>query len=363
MKKILITGALGYLGSVLTPYLIERGYDCLGYDTGFFKDCSLFAPKKYQVIIKDVRELNENELYGVDVVVHLAGMMNETVGHLTSENIYNPIRAYTLRLAEMCKALGIRFIFSSSCSAYGFGDEIFNEQSAVHPQTPYALNKYEIEQDLQSISDENFSPIALRLSTLFGLSPFVRFDMLVNMLAGMAVTTNEIILNSDGLSWRPHVYITDVCEAFRCAIDFDYRAGRLLVVNVGRDENNTQTLEVARLVQSIRPGCELQFLSQLTDMAAEKKELIQGSTGTNITQTGKDTRSFKVSFAKIKEVFPQLNIGVTLTEGIKQMFVTLDEIKLTEEKFQSSNFYRLKHMNKLYAAGKLNDNLYWKNNT
>lgn len=360
MTKILITGSLGYIGGVLAPYLQEHNFECTGLDTGFFEDCTLYAPAPSKTIIKDIRDFREEDLKGIDVVIHLAGMMNETVGNLSSERIYDPIRKYTLDIAQLCKKLDVRFIFSSSCSVYGIGENGFlNEESPVNPQTPYATNKYQIEQDLNQISDRNFSPIALRLSTVFGLSPYMRFDMLVNMLVGMAFTSNQIILNSDGESWRPHINILDVCQAFRRCINLDYQAGQLLILNTGDVQNNHQTIEIARMVQEQWPGTQLSFLSDRSDIVEGEKRLIQGSTAPQNIQSGRDTRTYSVSFSKIKDRLPEFQCHWSVKSGISDMFERLKGQGLSGSLFKSENFYRLNHMNELHKQGKLDDSLHW----
>jgi len=219
MKRILVTGSLGYLGSVLTKSLVDSGMDCIGYDTAFFKDCLLYEPSTTTTFLKDARDLTEADLKNVDVVVHLAGISNDPMGKLDAAQIYNPTRIYSFNIAKLCKKLGIKFIFASSCSVYGLGaEELLTELSPTYPQTPYSLNKLQIEEDLSSISDKDFSPIALRFATVFGPSPRLRFDVVVNMLTGMAMANKTIVLNSDGMSWRPNVHIKDVCLAVKCAI-------------------------------------------------------------------------------------------------------------------------------------------------
>jgi nucleoside-diphosphate-sugar epimerase len=155
----------------------------------------------------------------------------------------------------MCKKLGIRYIFPSSCSLYGIGEVALDEESPTNPQTPYSLNKLQIEQDLAALADKTFSPIALRLATVFGISPRIRFDVVINMLCGMAVAQKQVVLNSDGQAWRPHLEIQDACEAFRCCIEWNYQDGKLMVLNVGRNDNNWKILDVARLIKSKVNGC------------------------------------------------------------------------------------------------------------
>ena len=157
--------------------------------------------------------------------------------------------------------MGVKFIFASSCSVYGIGkDHHLNEDSPINPQTLYSLNKAQIENDLRAISGATFSPIALRFATVFGPSPRIRFDLVINMFAGMAVTDGVIVLNSDGLAWRPNLHILDACHAIRSAIELNNKDG-LLVMNVGSEENNMSIIDLAKSIQIAVPGCELKYLT------------------------------------------------------------------------------------------------------
>ena len=148
MKKVLITGSQGYLGSVMTEYLADQGFDCIGFDTGFFKNTLLYPAPKTKTVFRDARDLIESDLENIDVVVHLAGISNDPMGKLDAARIYDPTRKYAFEIAKMCKKLGVRFVFASSCSIYGLGhDELLTEDSEVHPQTGYSKNKLEVEQD------------------------------------------------------------------------------------------------------------------------------------------------------------------------------------------------------------------------
>jgi nucleoside-diphosphate-sugar epimerase len=300
MKRILVTGSCGYLGSVLTQALADNGYDVIGYDAGFFKDCLLGPPPSTKTIFRDVRDIAEEDLSGVDSVVHLAGISNDPMGKLDAARVYDPTRVYSLKIATLCKKLGVKFVFASSCSIYGIGgNERLSETSHTNPQTYYSLNKQQIEEDLRAISDERFSPIILRFATVFGLSPRPRFDVVINMLAGMAVADGVIVLNSDGKAWRPNLHIMDVCRSVICAIELDYQDGDPLVLNVGSDDNNLQIIDIARTIQSIVPGCEVKFLSDNPEL--DKEGLIRDR---KVKQAGGDARTYQVSFEKIAEVFP-----------------------------------------------------------
>ena len=132
MKKVLVTGSLGYIGSVLTEYLEKKGFSVVGYDTGFFRDALLYAPPSTETVLRDARDIDEKDIEGVDVLVHLAGISNDPLGKLDAARTYDPTRAYSARLAELCKKKGIQFIFASSCSIYGVGQgELLDETSPV----------------------------------------------------------------------------------------------------------------------------------------------------------------------------------------------------------------------------------------
>jgi len=351
--KVLITGSLGYLGSMLTEYLAQHGCSCVGYDTGFFRDCLLYPPYPAQTVLRDARDITEQDLEGINAVVHLAGISNDPFGNLDAAAIYDPTRRYAKVLAEICKRKGVRFVFASSCSVYGKSDGgVLNEDSKANPQTPYSLNKLQVEEDLRLLADKDFSPIALRFATAFGLSPRIRFDLVINMFAGMAAITKKIILNSDGNAWRPNVHVLDICQAIRCAVASQWHGGELLVLNVGDDANNMQIVEIAKLVQKSIPGCELKFLSEDKDL--DKEGLVRDR-----KVKGTDTRTYQVSFEKIKKLFPDFRCEWTIEKGVREMAEKFRELPLTEQSLKNINFYRLQKIERLYLDHCLSDDLRW----
>lgn len=358
MRRILVTGSLGYLGSVLTQNLDENGFDCVGYDSGFFKDCLLYPTLATETFFRDTRDIAEADLKDVDVVVHLAGISNDPMGKLDAARVYDPTRIYSFAIAKLCKKLGVRFIFASSCSVYGIGeDALLTESSPTHPQTYYSLNKLQIEEDLRSISDKDFSPIALRFATVYGLSPRLRFDIVINMLTGMSVTDGSIILNSDGKSWRPNLHILDMCQAVRRAIELDYRGGKLLVLNVGADEDNLQVIQIARIIQHAVPRCELKFLSENPEL---DKEGLVGDR--KIKRGGGDTRTYKVSFERIRNTLPGFKCEWNVERGVSDMVKSFGELSLNKEVFKRREFYRLQELEYLYDSGSLSEDLFWLKN-
>jgi len=354
MKKILVTGSTGYLGSVMTGYLQQHGHECIGYDTGFFKDCLFYGQAPTKTIARDARDLGPEDLKGIDAVVHLAGISNDPFGNLDAAKVYDPTRIYAKRIAEMCKAQGVKFIFASSCSIYGIGGaDLVDENAPTLPQTPYSLNKLQVEQDLQSLADKNFSPIALRFATAFGLSPRIRFDLVTNMLAGMAFTTGRIVLNSDGTPWRPNVHILDICKSVRYAIDSNHRDGTLLVLNVGDECNNLQVIDIARKIQARIKGCELKYLKDNPEL--DKEGLVRDRK----VKQGVDTRTYRVSFAKIKRVFPGFQCEWPMDKGVDDMVSKFESLPLTEAMFKNKNFYRLQKIESLYQGQFLSPDLRW----
>jgi nucleoside-diphosphate-sugar epimerase len=356
--KVLVTGSQGYLGSVLTGLLAECGHECIGYDTAFFRDSPLYPPPATPTVFRDARDITEQDLHGVDVVVHLAGISNDPMGKLDAAKVYDPTRHYSMNIAKICKKRGVRFIFASSCSVYGIGgEERLTESSPTNPQTFYSLNKQQIEHDLRTISDQSFSPIALRFATVFGSSPRIRFDVVINMLTGMAVADGVVVLNSDGKAWRPHLHIMDVCQSIRRAIELDYRGGELLVLNVGSDENNLQIIDIARTIQRIVPGCDLKFLSENPDL--DKEGLIRDR---KVKLAGGDTRTYQVSFEKISKIFPGFRCEWNVERGVKEMVERFTAVRLSQKTFKYRGFYRLQQLEYLHGNGFLSDDLIWLKN-
>jgi nucleoside-diphosphate-sugar epimerase len=356
MKQVLITGSTGYLGSVLSDYLGRNGFDCIGYDAGFFEDCIFYPPVVTRTVKRDARDINAKDLEGIHAVVHLAGISNDPFGNLEASKVYDPTRFYARRIAELCKQAGVKFIFASSCSVYGVGQsDLLDENSPTLPQTPYSLNKWQVEQDLQAVAGGTFSPIALRFATAFGASPRIRFDLVTNMLSGMAFTTGKIILNSDGTPWRPNIHVLDICKSIKYAIDSDRNDGKLLVLNVGDENNNLQVMEIARKVQACVPGCELKFLKENPELDKE------GLVSDRKVKQGVDTRTYKVSFDKIRQTFPGFKCDWSVEAGIKDMVEKFKALNLSEAQFKSKNFYRLQKIELLHQTRLLSDDLRWTN--
>jgi nucleoside-diphosphate-sugar epimerase len=352
-KKILVIGSQGYLGSRLSEYLKELNYKCSAIDTGFFKEGTLTLPDSIPTIVKDARFIVESDLQGFDTIILLAGISNDPFGHMTSEQIYDPTRDYALKIASMCKKLCIQFIYPSSCSVYGAAaDGFLSEDSKTNPQTPYSINKLQVEEGLSLLADKSFSPIALRFGTVYGLSSRIRFDVVINMLCGLALTTNKVTLNSNGMAWRPHLHIEDACESFRCCIDWSPKVGALTILNVGQNEDNFKVIDIAKIIHSNVIGSELTYLGGSID---DGNDLVKDRK----IQDGVDTRSYKVSFDRIHQILPNFKCNWTVEKGIKDLLNNLKNLGLSNEIFNRREFYRLQQIEFLHSENKINDDLFW----
>ena len=210
--RILVTGDKGYIGTVLTAKLVEAGHEVIGLDSDLYERCTFGTGlPDITSIRKDIRNVEVSDLRGFEAVVHLAALSNDPLGNLNPALTYEINHRGTLRLAELAKEAGVRrFLFSSSCSTYGTaGDDILSEEAEFNPVTPYGHSKVLSERDVAALADATFSPTFLRNATAYGLSPRMRFDLVLNNLVAWAFTTGRVLLRSDGSPWRPLVHVED----------------------------------------------------------------------------------------------------------------------------------------------------------
>ncbi len=346
-ENILIIGSDGYIGSVLVNFLKKKKFKVTTLDTGYFRDGTIEKCIKSNLNI-DVRKLRESTIKKFDVVLFLAASQNDPSDTINSNKFYEISKKYTLRIAKICKKNKIKFIFPSSCSVYGYGKKEFNEKSKTFPLTNYSKNKIEIEKALSKLACRNFSPIALRFSTVFGFSPRIRLDLVINMLSMLAITTKKIILNSNGLAWRPHININDVCLAFYLSIVSDIENGKLNIFNVGHNKNNIRIIDIAKIISKLTK-------TRIYYKFDKKKSLIYDR---NI-KNGADKRSYKVNFLKFNNKFPQFKQKNNIKLEIKFLIKKLKKLKVNEKTLNNYKFYRLQKMEFLLKNKRLNNNLYW----
>jgi nucleoside-diphosphate-sugar epimerase len=338
--KILVTGTEGYIGSVLAPLLMQQGHEVIGVDTGFYKVGWLYnhSDRTPQTWNKDLRHLTAADFAGVEAVVHLAELSNDPAGQLAPAITYEINHQGSVRMAYLAKAAGVsRFIYMSSCSVYGVSTQnALTETDPVNPQTAYADCKILVERDLQPIADADFSPTFLRNASVFGASPRQRFDIVLNTLAGLAWTTQEIKLTSDGTPWRPLVHILDVCKAIVCTLNAPREVVHNQIFNVGDNGNNYQVKDIAAAIAAVFTDCRV-------------------SLGTE----SPDNRNYQVNFDKINQHLPGFHCDWNAQQGAQQLFDLFTQIDLDEAIYKFRGFTRLKQLEYLIRTQQIDRNFYW----
>lgn len=337
--KILVTGTEGYLGCLVVPELAARGHEITGVDTGYYKAGWLYnAPTgSLRSLAKDIRHLTLGDLVGYDAIVHMAELSNDPLGELIPNVTYDVNHGGSLHVARLAKQAGVsRFVYMSSCSVYGVADGMVDETSPVDPQTAYAVCKTRVEQDLTAMADDSFSPTFLRNATAFGASPRMRFDIVLNNLAGLAWTTGAITMTSDGSPWRPLVHGLDIAKAIRCALEAPREAVHSETFNVGSNEQNYRVKQIADIVADAFPGCELSFGSP-----------------------GGDNRSYRVNFDKISTRLPGFSCDWDARRGADQLRSIFERIELDPATFTGRGHTRLEQLEYLLRTRQVDADLFW----
>jgi nucleoside-diphosphate-sugar epimerase len=330
--KVLMTGHHGYIGSVMVGVLGRAGHDVTGldsllYDGCDFGDAGVIVP----FLCKDVRDACAADLRGFDAVIHLAALSNDPLGFLDESCTYDINHVGSVTLARAAKAAGVpRFLFASSCSLYGAaGDSILDENAAFNPITAYGRSKVLVEADVSKLADDTFSPTFLRNATAYGVSPRLRADIVVNNLVGLAVTTGEVLIQSDGSPWRPLVHIEDISRAFLAALEAPREAVHNQAFNVGGTSENYQIRDVAAVVQELVPGCSVKYL--------------EGG--------GPDPRCYRVNCDKIARLLPGFRTQWSVRRGVEELYESFARHGLTREMF--ARYVRLARIQELLRGGRL----------
>ena len=338
--RILVTGHQGYIGTVLVPMLLERGHEVSGIDTDWFERCT-FAGEMPNVagVRKDCREVDEDDVAGADAVIHLAGLSNDPLGDYRPELTAAINESASVRLAGLAKKVGVeRFLFASSCSNYGAaGVDFLTESAEFRPVTPYGTSKVNVERALSALADDQFSPTYIRASTAYGVSPRLRFDLVVNNLTAWAVTTGEVYLKSDGTPWRPLVHVEDIARAYIAAVEAPRELIHNEAFNVGTTTENYQMREIAEVVQQVVPGCKVAYADD----------------------AGPDTRCYRVDCNKIARVLHGFKPQWTVRRGVEQLYEAYRSAELTLEDFEGARYKRIAHIKQLIAQGHLDEQLRW----
>jgi nucleoside-diphosphate-sugar epimerase len=337
---VLVTGHHGYIGSVLLKVLADAGYEAVGLDTDLFAENRFVGDlTAVRGIQKDLRDVVSSDLQGFEAVLHLAALSNDPLGDLDPTLTYQINHEATMQLARLAKQAGVRrFLFSSSCSMYGAaGDAMLDESAPFNPVTPYAHSKVLVENQLGDLADAEFSPVFLRNTTAYGVSPCMRFDIVLNNLVGWAFTTGKAVIQSDGTPWRPLIHAKDICLAFVAALEAPREAIHNQAFNVGLTTENYQVRDLASIVQETVPGCRIEYSPN-------------GSP---------DPRSYRVNFEKIKKMLPGFRPSWDARRGARELYEACRAYKLTFEDFNGPRFKRLTHIRKLLTEGSLDAHLRW----
>lgn len=337
---VLVTGHEGYIGSVLTAALVARGYDVVGLDTGYFRENVLVPPgPPVRTIRRDLRDLEPADVEGAGAVIHLAALSNDPIGNLNEHWTREINHEGTIRLAELARDAGVeRFLFSSSCIMYGMSHAaVVDETAELAPQTEYARSKARSEQALRSLARDDFSPTYLRNGTIYGVSPRMRFDTVLNNLVGSAVAHGRVVVMGDGSPWRPVVHVSDVARAFIHVLEAPRHLVHNEAFNTGADHLNHRVLELAEIAVDAVPGSTLEVRSE----------------------PSADRRTYRADFGKWARTFPDFRWEWDARRGAADLAGTFRAVGLTAEEFAGDRFIRLKWLQRLMASGRLDDTLRW----
>ena len=335
---LLITGNLGYVGSTMVPLALQAGHTVTGLDSGLFQQPTASnLVDGIEFIDKDIRDTTVEDFRGIDAVFHLASLSNDPLGNIDPGLTHEINGAASLELAELAKLAGVsRFLFASTCSVYGgAGNRLITESHDPSPITPYAASKLFAENRISKLADENFCPVFLRYATAYGASEIPRFDLVLNDFVVQAISTRKISLISDGSPWRPMIHVDDMANAALNILLADRQSVSGQAINIGCNTENFQVIELARMVTSLVPQCEV----------------ICGDSGST------DNRSYRVCFDKLNQLVPKIEWQWDMESGIRDMIGCFSQYIGKQENIYDSRYYRIDHLKQLLGDGVLDSEL------
>ncbi|MGH8537306.1 MAG: NAD-dependent epimerase/dehydratase family protein, partial [Gammaproteobacteria bacterium] len=305
--RVLVTGHCGYIGSVLVPMLLCEGHEVGGLDSDLFERCT-FTGTLADVphVKKDIRDVNKTDLVGFDAIIHLAGLSNDPLGDYKPSLTEEINEKASIRLAILSKEVGVhRFLFASSCSNYGAaGSDFLTETASFNPVTPYGLSKVNVEKAVSKLADNTFSPTFLRASTAYGLSPRLRFDLVLNNLIAWAFTSGCVYMKSDGTPWRPVVHVEDIARAYVSILNAPRELIHNEAFNIGATSENYQIRDLAEIVKDIVPNCRIEYAPDASP----------------------DLRCYRVDCTKIAKTIHGFKPQWTARRGAEQLYMAYNKV-------------------------------------
>ncbi len=339
IMRVLVTGSQGYIGTVLTPLLLQSGHTVVGLDTDLFAECTYGDyTTPIPIIKRDTRDVTAMDLQGFDAIIHLAGLSNDPLGYYRPEITGDINTAASVRIAKQAKSVGVkRFLYASSCSVYGAsGDQFLTEESPFNPVTPYGWSKAESEHGMRDLADSSFCVTYLRASTAYGMSPRIRFDLVANNLTAWAFTTGSVLLKSDGMPWRPIAHVEDIARAYLAVLEAPVKDVNNEAFNVGLTSENYRIRELAKIVEDVVPESKAAF----SDNASPDKRCYRVDCG---------------KIARMLDYHPQW----TARRGVEQLYKAFVKYGLELEDFEGTRYKRIMHVNDLMRQGILSEDFRW----
>ena len=320
--NVLVTGGAGYIGSVLSRILLEKGYNLTILDRLFFGNDSIKEISNQITLIKDdIRFFNPHTLDGIDAIIDLAALSNDPCGELEPEKTLEINYKGRVRVAKLAKKNGIKkYVLASTCSVYGFQEEIITERSKLNPLTTYAKASMMAEKEILSLADNSFSPTVLRQATVYGFSCRMRFDLAINGMVLGFYKNGKIPIMRDGKQWRPFIDVSDTSNAFIKVLEAEDDLVNGQIFNAGSDDQNIQIFDLAKLVAE---SIDLPF---------------------NFSWYGDpDSRSYRVSFSKIKQIL-NYRPNCSIRTGARKVFDALIEGELNPDDPRTITVKWYKHL-------------------
>jgi len=341
--RILVTGHKGYIGTMMVPMLLGAGHEVVGLDSDLFRECT-FGPGIHDIdeLRLDLRDVQVSHLDGFDAIIHLGALSNDPLSDLNPDITFDINHAASVRLARLAKDARVaRFLYSSSCSSYGqAGDALVDETAELRPITAYAISKVRVEHDVAKLADDHFSPTFLRNATAYGVSPRLRFDLVLNNLVAWAYAQGRVHIKSDGTPWRPIVHIEDISRAFLAVLAAPRDVVHNEALNVGQTEENYRVRELANIVQEVVPGSRIEYAKD----------------------GGPDPRCYRVDFGKIHRTLPEFKPQWNARRGAEELYAAYQVAGLVIDDCEGPRFKRIDHLKQLLASRRVDGTLRWRTN-